>query len=43
MDPDQPGRLLGLVTSENIQEYFAVQQVVAARDGRDKNGRNERV
>ena len=43
MDPAQPGRLLGLVTSENIQEYFAVQQVVAARDGRSKNDRNERV
>ena len=43
MDPAQPGRLLGLVTSENIQEYFAVQQVVAARDGRNKDQRNERV
>ena len=43
LDPDQPGRLLGLVTSENIQEYFAVKQVVAARDGRNKDSRNERV
>lgn len=43
MDPDQPGRLLGLVTSENIQEYFAVKQVVAARDGKNKDGRNQRI
>ena len=41
MDPDQPGILLGLVTSENIQEYFAIKQVVAARDGRNKDGRNK--
>jgi len=33
LDPAQPGKLLGLVTSENIQEYFAVKQIVAARDG----------
>ena len=33
MDPAQPGRLLGIVTSENMQEYFAVKQIVAARDG----------
>jgi len=38
LDPAQPGRLLGLVTSENIQEYFAVKQIVAAR-----GGTNERV
>ena len=38
LDPAQPGRLLGIVTSENIQEYFAVKQIVAARDGK-----NERV
>ena len=31
MDPAQPGRLLGLVTTENMQEYFAVKQIVAAR------------
>ena len=43
LDPDQPGRLLGLVTSENIQEYFAVKQVVAARDGKNKNSKNERA
>ncbi len=33
LDPAQPGRLLGIVTTENIQEYFAVKQIVAARDG----------
>ena len=38
LDPAQPGRLLGLVTSENVQEYFVVKQIAAARDGR-----NERV
>ncbi len=38
LDPAEPGRLLGIVTSENIQEYSAVKQVVAKRDGR-----NERV
>ncbi len=43
LDPTQPGKLLGLVTSENIQEYFAVKQIVAARDGRNKDGRNERA
>ncbi len=43
MDPARPGKLLGLVTSENIQEYFAIKQVVAARDGKNRNGKNERV
>lgn len=38
MDPAQPGKLLGIVTAENIQEYFAVKQIVAARIGK-----NERV
>ena len=42
-DPAQPGKLLGMVTSENIQEYFAVKQIVAARNGRNNSGRNERA
>ena len=42
-DPAQPGKLLGIVTSENIQEYFAVKQIVAARNGRNKSDRNERA
>jgi len=33
LDPAQPGRLLGIVTAENIQEYFAVKQIVAVRNG----------
>ena len=36
LDPAQPGKLLGLVTSENIQEYFAVKQIVAARDNQNE-------
>ena len=43
LDPAQPGKLLGLVTSENIQEYFAVKQVVAARDGKNRDSKNERA
>jgi Zn-dependent protease/CBS domain-containing protein len=35
-DPAQPGKLLGIVTSENIQEYFAVKQIVAARTSRNE-------
>ncbi len=31
LDPGQNGRLLGIVTSENIQEFFAVRQIAAAR------------
>jgi Zn-dependent protease/CBS domain-containing protein len=30
-DPDR--RLLGIVTAENVQEFFAVRQITAARDG----------
>ena len=41
LDPARPGTLLGIVTSENMQEYFAVRQIVAARSGaRDKSDRN---
>ena len=43
LDPAQDGRLLGVLTSENVQEYFAVKQIVAARTGAGKNGSNERV
>ena len=32
LDPAQEGRLLGMLTGENVQEYFAVKQIVAARD-----------
>ncbi len=32
MDPASPGKLLGIVTAENIQEYFAVKQIVAMRN-----------
>ena len=31
LDPDSEGRLLGMITTENVQEYFAVKQIVAAR------------
>ena len=31
LDPDAEGRLLGMITTENVQEYFAVKQIVAAR------------
>ena len=34
IDPASPGRLLGIVTAENIQEYFAVKQIVAARNAK---------
>jgi Zn-dependent protease/predicted transcriptional regulator len=43
LDPAQEGRLLGMVTSENVQEYFAVKQIVAARSGANGNNRNERA
>jgi len=33
MDPAQDGRLLGIVTTENVQEFFAVRQATAAREG----------
>ena len=39
LDPAQEGRLLGVVTAENVQEYFAVKQIVAARNGSDRNER----
>ena len=38
LDPAEEGKLLGIVTTENVQEFFAVRQVVAAREGG-----NERV
>jgi Zn-dependent protease len=31
LDPDAEGRLLGMITTENVQEYFAVKQIVAVR------------
>ena len=31
LDPASEGRLLGMITTENVQEYFAVKQIVAAR------------
>ncbi len=31
LDPAVEGRLLGMITAENVQEYFAVKQIVAAR------------
>lgn len=31
LDPAADGRLLGMITAENVQEYFAVKQIVAAR------------
>jgi len=33
LDPAQDNKLVGVVTSDNISEYFAVKQIVAARDG----------
>lgn len=41
LDPDAEGRLLGMITAENVQEYFAVKQVVAARIAAsgERNGR----
>ena len=33
LDPAQDDKLVGVVTSDNISEYFAVKQIVAARDG----------
>jgi Zn-dependent protease/predicted transcriptional regulator len=39
LDPAQEGRLLGMITGENVQEYFAVKQIVAARTGANKNER----
>jgi len=33
MDPAQDGRLLGILTTENVQEFFAVRQATAAREG----------
>ena len=41
LDPAVEGRLLGMITGENVQEYFAVKQIVAARAG--ANNRNERA
>ena len=32
LDPAQDDKLVGVVTSDNISEYFAVKQIVAARD-----------
>ena len=43
LDPAQEGRLLGMITGENVQEYFAVKQIVAARTGASENGKDERV
>lgn len=34
-------RLLGIVTGENVQEFFAVRQIVAAQDDSDKSRRFE--
>ena len=40
LDPASDGRLLGMITAENVQEYFAVKQIVAARAGAtERNGR----
>jgi len=40
LDPASEGRLLGMITAENVQEYFAVKQIVAARAGAsERNGR----
>ena len=40
LDPAVEGRLLGMITAENVQEYFAVKQIVAARAGvTERNGR----
>lgn len=40
LDPAVEGRLLGMITAENVQEYFAVKQIVAARAGAtERNGR----
>ena len=36
LDPAEEGRLLGIVTGENVQEFFAVRQIVASRDRRDE-------
>ncbi len=43
LDPDSEGRLLGMITAENVQEYFAVKQIVAARVAASENERNGRV
>ncbi|MGI4791692.1 MAG: site-2 protease family protein [Janthinobacterium lividum] len=43
LDPEQEGKLLGVITTENVQEYFAVKQIVAARTGANRNGRDERA
>lgn len=39
LDPAHEARLLGMITGENVQEYFAVKQIVAARTGANKNER----
>jgi len=41
LDPTNEGRLLGMITGENVQEYFAVKRIVAARGAAsgDTNGR----
>ena len=40
LDPENEGRLLGMITSDNVQEYFAVKQIVAARSAaHETNGR----
>ena len=43
LDPASEGRLLGVITGENVQEYFAVKQIVAAQSGTNGNNRNERI
>ncbi len=43
LDPADDGRLLGLLTAENVQEYFAVRQIVAARSAGTPGGTNGRV
>lgn len=36
LDPAQPGRLLGIVTGENVQEFFAVRQIAARRTSEER-------
>ena len=41
LDPPPDGRLVGMITLENVQEYFAVKQIVAARAGTKNGGRRD--
>ena len=36
LEPGPARRLLGIVTGENVMEFFAVRQIVGARNGQER-------